>query len=443
MIEFVHGDMFATSADVRVNTVNCVGVMGAGVALAFKRRYPEMFEAYVHDCEDGLVRPGRLQVWRSLNGECVVNFPTKRHWRDRSRYEDIESGLDALRAYLSDCGPVSVTVPALGCGHGGLDWDRVSAMIQSKLDGVEAHIRVFSPIESRRAGRNAVEEMTADEVENARRLGFTKLSDAQTSDEVFVRGDLDSLKRSWIAVMPSRAPGKRELSALQTIASELVRSKVQSTVALLHTSQASEEVAQIFADGGIDTIMLLPFGILTRKSIVRRASQKRWRTITLASVGRPGSEWSWSFLARSAEILREHSPVVLISEPDPRWFVDRGASFWQRRQSFFLRYDGLTKDTRERLAELNALPIGRTSEGGSPNLENLLAAYRGDVVRSTLETQVVSPRPNSEIGSVQVSASQNDSSADRFDTRQTELFPELGVDDNTQVSSKDDRARRS
>jgi O-acetyl-ADP-ribose deacetylase (regulator of RNase III) len=146
MIEFVHGDMFATPADVRVNTVNCVGVMGAGVALAFKRRYPDMFKAYVHDCEGGLVRPGKLHVWRSTSGDCVVNFPTKRHWKDNSRYEDIESGLDALRAYLDILGRVSVTLPALGCGHGGLDWNRVSMMISSKLDGVDAHIKVFEPL---------------------------------------------------------------------------------------------------------------------------------------------------------------------------------------------------------------------------------------------------------------------------------------------------------
>src|SRR5688500_17204920 len=107
MIEFVQGDMFATPADIRVNTVNCVGVMGTGVALAFKKRYPEMFEAYQRDCANGLVRPGQLHVWRSLAGDWIINFPTKRDWREGSHYEDIESGLHALRAYLETLGPVT------------------------------------------------------------------------------------------------------------------------------------------------------------------------------------------------------------------------------------------------------------------------------------------------------------------------------------------------
>jgi len=138
--------MFATPADIRVNAVNCVGSMGAGVALAFKRRYPEMFKSYQRACREGQLKPGSLHVWKTSSGEWVINFPTKRHWRNPSRYDDIESGLDSLRDYLRSLGDVTVALPALGCGYGGLDWERVSRMIADKLAGLEARILVFKPL---------------------------------------------------------------------------------------------------------------------------------------------------------------------------------------------------------------------------------------------------------------------------------------------------------
>ncbi len=144
MIEFTQGDMFAKPVDILVNPVNCVGVMGAGLALAFKRRYHAMFNAYRQACAAGEVRPGRLHVWRS---PWIINFPTKRHWRDPSRYEDIAAGLDALRDYLVPIGRVTVALPALGCGHGGLDWSRVRELIQTKLEDVPATILVYAPSE--------------------------------------------------------------------------------------------------------------------------------------------------------------------------------------------------------------------------------------------------------------------------------------------------------
>lgn len=153
MIEFVEGDLFDTDADIRVNTVNCVGVMGKGAALGFKTRYPEMFKAYQADCRAGLVQPGRMHVWKSLLGHWIVNFPTKRDWRDPSRYEYVETGLAALRLYLQDLGPVSVALPALGCANGGLDWGKVSAMIERDLGGLEARILAFPPSASLRAGQ--------------------------------------------------------------------------------------------------------------------------------------------------------------------------------------------------------------------------------------------------------------------------------------------------
>jgi O-acetyl-ADP-ribose deacetylase (regulator of RNase III) len=159
MLKFIQGNIFEAPADIRVNTVNCVGVMGAGIALAFKTRFPEMSKEYKRACDAGEVKPGKLHVWKSVAGDCVVNFPTKRHWRDKSRYEDIEAGLIALRDYLKDKGRVRVTLPALGCGHGGLDWSKVSLMIHEQLKDLEAEIIVFEPGDSRAAGERAHQEL--------------------------------------------------------------------------------------------------------------------------------------------------------------------------------------------------------------------------------------------------------------------------------------------
>lgn len=147
-VRFVAGDLFNQSADIRVNTVNCVGVMGKGVALMFKIQYPLMFHDYKMACQQGLVIPGKLHIWTAPDNTVVINFPTKRHWRNSSLYADIKIGLVALKAYLEDAGKVTVALPALGCGHGGLDWCRVSKLIRKYLSGLDAIIYVFEPASS-------------------------------------------------------------------------------------------------------------------------------------------------------------------------------------------------------------------------------------------------------------------------------------------------------
>jgi len=149
MIKFTSGDMFDIPADIRINTVNCVGVMGIGVALAFKERFPEMFEAYKKECRNKTIQPGKpcLYLYENLT---IINFPTKDHWRNPSKYEYIESGLKWLAKYLKGRGAVKVTLPALGCGHGGLDWNEVKSLIRKHLSGLEATIYVFEPSDSRK-----------------------------------------------------------------------------------------------------------------------------------------------------------------------------------------------------------------------------------------------------------------------------------------------------
>lgn len=149
MIEFTTGDILQSDAEALVNTVNCVGVMGRGVALQFKNRFPDNFRAYSSACAAEQVQPGRMFVFetRSLtNPKFVINFPTKRHWKGKSRIEDVESGLRALVDEIRTRNIHSIAIPPLGAGLGGLDWAEVRARIVTAMQGLEGvRIIVFEP----------------------------------------------------------------------------------------------------------------------------------------------------------------------------------------------------------------------------------------------------------------------------------------------------------
>ena len=150
MIEFKVGDIFSEDVEALVNTVNCVGVMGRGVALQFKRAFPENFKAYAERCKHNEMRPGQVFVFETANlgnPRYVINFPTKRHWRGKSRTEDIESGLKSLVGAIEERGIGSVALPPLGSGLGGLDWaQEVRPMLAASLSELpDVRFVVFEP----------------------------------------------------------------------------------------------------------------------------------------------------------------------------------------------------------------------------------------------------------------------------------------------------------
>ena len=145
MITFVKGNLFDSAAQVVTNTVNCVGVMGKGVALEFKNRYPALFEDYRARCGRSEVRPGEPYLWEDDRVQ-VLNFPTKRDWRENSRLEDIEQGLQYLAKHYQDLGIQSLAMPALGCGNGGLRWEDVRPLITKHLGHLtDMDIYVYEP----------------------------------------------------------------------------------------------------------------------------------------------------------------------------------------------------------------------------------------------------------------------------------------------------------
>ena len=149
MIEYRTGDILKSDAEALVNTVNCVGIMGRGIALKFKNAYPKNFKAYKAACAREEVQPGRMFVFKTdslTHPRYIINFPTKRHWRGKSRMEDIETGLQTLAEEIRRLDIRSIAIPPLGSGLGGLDWQDVRSRIEAALQKLNnVHVTVFEP----------------------------------------------------------------------------------------------------------------------------------------------------------------------------------------------------------------------------------------------------------------------------------------------------------
>ena len=149
MIHFTKGNLMTSSAGALVNTVNTVGVMGKGIALQFKEEFPKNFLTYKEACSSGDLTPGKLLITRELNSngeeKIIINFPTKLHWRNPSKYEYITEGLKVLPTVISEHNIKSIAIPPLGCGNGGLDWNIVKEMIEYALKDVECEIYIYEP----------------------------------------------------------------------------------------------------------------------------------------------------------------------------------------------------------------------------------------------------------------------------------------------------------
>lgn len=149
MITLTQGNLIKADAEALVNTVNCVGYMGKGIALQFKQAFPDNFKAYQHACAAKEVKPGRMFVFETgtmLNPRYIINFPTKRHWRGKSRLEDIKSGLKALIEEVKRLQIKSIAIPPLGCGLGGLDWKIVRPLIEKAFSEMpDVRVSLFEP----------------------------------------------------------------------------------------------------------------------------------------------------------------------------------------------------------------------------------------------------------------------------------------------------------
>ncbi|AWL96245.1 macro domain-containing protein [Bradyrhizobium ottawaense] len=148
-VKIAEGDLLEQRVDAIVNTVNTVGVMGKGIALQFRRKWPANFKAYEAACKRKEVVPCKMFVFdngRLVEPKYIINFPTKRHWRQLSRMSDIECGLVDLIAQVKALNIKSIAIPPLGCGNGGLEWSDVRPLIESAFEGLpEVEVKLFAP----------------------------------------------------------------------------------------------------------------------------------------------------------------------------------------------------------------------------------------------------------------------------------------------------------
>ena len=163
MITLTTGDILKSNAEALVNTVNCVGIMGRGIALQFKNAFSDNFEAYARACDVNEVEPGRMFVFerhRLDNPRFIINFPTKRHWRGKSRIEDIDAGLVDLVRVIKERKIRSIAIPPLGSGLGGLNWSQVRPRIEAAMTALpEVEVLIFEP-----GGAPTAQEMVSSSV---------------------------------------------------------------------------------------------------------------------------------------------------------------------------------------------------------------------------------------------------------------------------------------
>lgn len=145
MIRVLIGDILQSKVHAIVNTVNCIGFMGKGIAAEFKKKFPEMFNDYKKRCDAKQVNPGEPYIYQDKSGTVIINFPTKDHWRSPSRLEDIVRGLDFLLTHIDSWNVKSLAVPPLGCGNGGLEWAVVGPIIYQKLEKLLIPVEIYAP----------------------------------------------------------------------------------------------------------------------------------------------------------------------------------------------------------------------------------------------------------------------------------------------------------
>jgi O-acetyl-ADP-ribose deacetylase (regulator of RNase III) len=194
MINYSEGNLLDAQVDALVNTVNTQGVMGKGIALQFRQAFPEMFKSYADACKSGLVELGKMDIYDrgglADGPRWIINFPTKGHWKAKSRIADIEDGLVDLVATVKRLGIRSIAIPPLGCGYGGLNWTEVRPLIERAFEALpEVNAKVYAP----GATPSAVDMPNATEV--------PKMTVGRAALVALVRRYLDGLLDPYVSLL--------------------------------------------------------------------------------------------------------------------------------------------------------------------------------------------------------------------------------------------------
>lgn len=375
MIEVVQGNFFDYDAEIRVNTVNCVGVMGAGVALQFKNKFPKMYEEYVKECGLGKVRIGKPHVWIDSgffnSSPIIINFPTKNDWKKPSEYDYVEKGLLWLRDYLQEKGNVRITLPALGCGHGGLDWSIVKKMIFDYLQGLEAQIFVFEPASS------VDTNLDSEDLNALSNLGIVKLMPndvnyparliGKSATNIYLNGDITAFQNKLLSIIIDTKATEREKTAVLDCIDNLPDGDF--SFLLSYNSSFEIDLVKTLLSRRNKIIVIIPYGILNlklRKDLIPLWSRDQ---ITVVSISKPKQSWSRYESINSLKFRIKTADLILITnfETSPLTKFERELKE-SKVPLFFINYWSEKNDLYERL---NAFSIGKDKETQRPNLSLL------------------------------------------------------------------------
>lgn len=379
MIEFVKGDFFNYDADIRINTVNCVGIMGAGVALVFKEKYPAMYKDYVKQCQKGQILPGKPTTWveGGLFSKIVtiINFPTKDHWRKPSKYEYIESGLKWLAQFLVEKKDQVVVMPALGCGHGGLDWAIVKEMIQSQLANTPAKILVFEPSSSKNARSDVCTSYESNQrLKNAHifklerkssncpnGLGFLSERSLYTYPEDNIHLNFD------IALIISTKPNEFEKFILKRF---LEFCLLKNLSIVLGASAFEKELAIEGNKYGLRVGVFLPSGI--HETALRLEATDKSKKITLLSFGNPFKPFERKEYLPSVLGRMLISDSVVFFTPSLDWVLKQEETILRNRvNSFFVRYSNLSPLSLKAMENIGASALAIDEKTNWPNFNKI------------------------------------------------------------------------
>jgi len=383
MVNIQPGEIFDIPADIRVNTVNCIGVMGAGVALAFKNRYPAMFKDYQKACKAGTVKPGRLHVWKNLESEWIINFPTKIDWREPSKYEYIEAGLKSLREFLAQHKGEKVVMPPLGCGLGGLDWGKVSSMIRESLSDLESEVIVLEPNILRNASKSErdldptiINQLTAGGIRciDSSMPGLGENVAAIGESRMFIKGASTLVRSNLLVIIPSLKPAEKEKRVAEAFVEELARPGL--VIGAGYAPSVERVVIRRALEHGAGVVVFIAEGILNFR--VREDLKDIWSDdrSAVVSIAHPQQRWNRQLAYRTRLLEFGLAHAVLITDPTPRWVTRFLEKLSEERlpQIFHPKYDGSTPRIRELDENHTSQAIGRNPQSGKPNIDAILKA---------------------------------------------------------------------
>ncbi len=375
MLEFVTGDFFDYEADIRVNTVNCVGAMGAGVALLFKNKFPEMYLDYSAACQRKEVRPGKPHIWDHVDlveKFTIINFPTKDHWKNPSEYIYIEKGLIWFESYLRDKKDVTVTLPALGCGHGGLEWDKVKVMIDKYLGHLDAKILVFEPKSSTNITKKSINRLELEQhnikLISPDHIFYPKELKGKSALEIYCLGNTELLKHKKLSILINTKSSEKEKNALSVIIDALPKDKFVLLIGLSNKSEI--DLAKELLVKGFKIIALIPLGILSFK--LRNDLKDLWNYKDTLIMSRTDVYQTYKKheSIKAFKLRMSLGDVTLINNYEYSKYLNYKKEFLLSNSKFYyLNYWNYNVDFFDKIS---AIKIGKNKVTGKPNISKLM-----------------------------------------------------------------------